>query len=109
MNSLSKDTNVKLINNSVMNCRLDRNRALYYLTLKKMRNNPEIALNNFKKKRRSSTIRLTSLSKTPSLSKEKNKVIAEDYLSLKTGLTCELYKGSTQKKQIVFSKIKRRI
>lgn len=54
-------------------------------------------------------IRLTSLSKTPSLSKEKNRVIAEDYLSLKTGLTCDLYKASPQKKQIVFSKFKRRI
>ena len=104
---MSKDINVKLINDSVMNCKLDKNRALYYLTLKKMRNNPEMTVSTFKKKRRSSMVRLASLSKTPTLSKEKNKVIAEDYLSLKTGITCELFKGSTLKKPVAF-KIKRR-
>lgn len=53
-------------------------------------------------------IRLASLSKTP-LPKEKNKVIAEDYFSLKTGLTCELIKGSPLKRPVAFSKIKRRV
>lgn len=91
-----------------MNCKLDKNRALYYFTLKKMRNNPEMTVNTFKKKRRSSMVRLASLSRTPTLSKEKQKVIAEDFLSLKTGITCELFKGNPLKKPIAFSKIKRR-
>lgn len=53
-------------------------------------------------------VRLASLSRTPTLSKEKQKVIAEDFLSLKTGITCELFKGNPLKKPIAFSKIKRR-
>ena len=65
-----------MINDSVMNCKLDKNRALYYLTLKKMRNNPEMTVSTFKKKRRSSMVRLASLSKTPTISKEKNRVVA---------------------------------
>lgn len=58
----------KIIKDSVTNCQLNRNRALYYLTLKSIKDG---RLNPYKKKKRSSIIRLDSIALTPSSSKSK--------------------------------------
>lgn len=51
------------------NCQFDRNRALYYLTLRSIKDG---RLNPYKKKKRSSLIKLDSLAHTTSLSKNKS-------------------------------------
>ena len=82
------------VEESVENCKLDRYHAMYYLTLKHEKHTHEhisnTHLDEFRKKRKSSLLKLNPISKTPSLSKKKE--TTRDYrddqlLTLKNGFS----------------------
>lgn len=85
----------KKVMDSVANCRFDRYRATYYLALRSLRNTQKHGMvNQFKKQRKNSLIKLQPISRTPTPSKK-------DGLSEKDSLVLAL-KTSRLDKDAVF-------
>ena len=82
--------NPEKVVDSVKNCRLDKYHAVYYLAIKNEkashRHRDTDGLDQFKKERKSSLIKLKPISRTPSVSRKKPTVDfnAKDLLALKT-------------------------